>query len=63
MISLLSKLRRNDIDYSAGGVGVNLVAKRIAHLQNEIKEHREAWKQEATSRKIALNLSFAYGQY
>jgi uncharacterized protein YfaT (DUF1175 family) len=60
MISLLSKLRRNDVDYTAGGVGTNLVAKRIAHLQNEIKEHREMWQKEATDTKLYMNINACY---
>ncbi len=58
--SLLSKLRRNDVDYTAGGVGVNIVTKRIAHLEREIREHRELWQEEATSRKLYININLGY---
>ena len=58
--SLLHKLRRNDIDYTAGGVGVNLVSKRIQHLREQIKEEREAWEPRAREIKIRMNLDMAF---
>lgn len=60
MLSLISKLRRNDVDYTAGGVGTNLVAKRIAHLQNEIQEYRALWQKEATDTKLHMNINNCY---
>lgn len=53
-------MRRNDMDYTAGGVAANLVRRRIEHMQNEIKEHRELWEREARDRKNYINLNRAY---
>lgn len=59
-ITLLAKLIRNDIDYTAGGVTTNLVAKRISHLREHIKEHRALWQQAAGDLKKTANISMAF---
>ena len=61
-ISRLSKLQRSDIDYTAGGVTTNLVAKQLEHLQSGIKFHDERFRSAATALKIGINLQQAYGQ-
>jgi len=58
--SLLHKLRRNDVDYTAGGVGVNLVAKRIQHLREQVQEERALWEPRAREFKIRMNLDQAF---
>lgn len=59
----LGKLRRNDIDYNAGGVATNLAAKRIGHFEKMISEYNQLWTSEAKSIKIAANLSRAFRVY
>ncbi len=59
--SLLANMRRNDFDHTAGGVGVNLVDKRIRHLQQEVAELRSLWEPMARSRKLTINYSLANG--
>lgn len=62
-LSLLAKLTRNDIDYTAGDVQVNLVAKRIDHLKALIKDHKERWETTAKGIKVATNLSMAFANF
>lgn len=59
-ISELNKLMRNDIDYTAGGVGTNLEQKRISHLRELISFHGDRFRQAARDIKIALNLNQTY---
>ncbi len=59
--SLLANMRRNDFDHTAGGVGVNLVDKRIKHLEREVEEMRGLWEPAARSRKLTINYSLACG--
>lgn len=62
-LSELAKLMRNDIDYTSGGVETNLVRKRIEHLKYLIQVHGERFRQTATSIKLAINLSAAFGEF
>jgi hypothetical protein len=57
-----AKLKRNDIDYTAGGVGTNIVAKRIQHLDALIGFHKEEFEKEARTRKVVRNLDLSWGQ-
>lgn len=61
--SRLSALRRQDLDYSAGGVGVNLVQKQIAHFEREIQERRGNWEPRCREMKVHANLAQAYGTF
>lgn len=58
----VNQWRRNDMDYSAGGVGANIVAKRIANLEKSRNEHRELFTREARDIKVTLNLRKAWGR-
>ena len=49
-----------DIDYSAGGVITNLVAKRIIHLQGLIKMFRERFEAAAQALKLSQNIRAGY---
>lgn len=60
LISTLSKLRRNDIQYEGGGITTNLVAARIRHFEKEIQEHRDLFRREAYDAKLQRNLNMAY---
>lgn len=55
-VSTISKLSRNDIDYDAGGAGVNIVAKRIKHLSELYKLHQQRFLEAAVSIKRTINL-------
>jgi len=59
-IAELGKLRRNDIDYNAGGVATNLQAKRIEHFQRMIEEYRKSWTETANNVKRMKNLALAF---
>jgi len=58
----VSQLSRNDIDYSAGGVGANIVAKRIERLSLLSDRHEERFRQQATDIKKTKNLRRAFGR-
>lgn len=61
-IARLSKLQRNDIDYNAGGVSVELEKRQIAHMREMIEFHRKRFMEAAQARKVSLNLRRAYGR-
>jgi hypothetical protein len=61
-LSRISKLSRNDIDYTAGNVGTNPVAKQLQHLQFLAKEMRAEFKEMATHIKVAINVRESFGQ-
>ncbi len=61
-ISRLSKLQRNDIDYKAGGMSVELEKRQIAHMQDMIKFHRDRFLEAARAKKVHLNLRRAFGR-
>ena len=59
-ISRISRLQRNDIDYSAGGVQVELDKKQIAYMKEMIPFHRDRFVDAAKSFKIFTNLRQAF---
>ena len=61
-ISELSKLCRQDFDYTAGGVTTNIAAKRIEHLKMLIKLFGDQFVTAAAAAKMAINLRSAYGK-
>jgi hypothetical protein len=61
-LSRISKLSRNDIDYTAGNVGTNPVAKQIQHLQVLAKEMRAEFRDMATNIKCSINVHETFGQ-
>lgn len=61
-LSRISKLTRNDIDYTAGNVGVNPVAKQIAHLKDLAREMRQEFLVLATNIKMSINVCESFGQ-
>ena len=62
-ISTLNKLMRNDLDYNAGGVTTNIVAKRIGHLKELIRMHQDRFQQTAGAQKKAINISHGFFHY
>lgn len=59
-VSKIAMLSRNDIDYDAGGVTTNLVAKQIKNLRDMAKERLEAFEKAATDLKLAVNIMGAF---
>lgn len=59
----IQKLRRNDIDYNAGGVATNLQAKRIANFERSIAELNKTWTDEAKATKVIYNMSQVWRVY
>lgn len=59
----LGKLRRNDIDYNAGGVSSNIAAKRIAHYERMTAELHKSWVEAATAIKVTANYSQAFKMF
>lgn len=62
-LSKLHELTRNDIDYNAGGVSTNLVAKRIAHVKGLIQLHKEAFEVQMRELKYVQNANRAFRRY
>lgn len=61
-ISRVSRLQRNDVDYTAGDVTVALEKRQIEHLLKMIQFHRERFVEAAKAQKITRNLRRAYGR-
>lgn len=59
-MSEMNKLMRNDIDYTAGNVTTNLVAKRIKHLAELYKLYQDRFRTAAKDWKIAENVSAGF---
>jgi hypothetical protein len=56
-----AKLARNDVDYQAGNITTNIVQKQIAHLTQMTLQHRELFREAATTHKLAININNAWG--
>ena len=61
-LSRIVKLTRNDIDYTAGNVATNAVAKQIAHLKELAVMMKQNFTDTATNIKMAINVSACWGQ-
>lgn len=59
-MSEMNKLMRNDIDYTAGNVTTNLVAKRIKHLAELYKLYQDRFRTAAKDWKITENVSAGF---
>ena len=59
-MSEMNKLMRNDIDYTAGNVTTNLVAKRIKHLAELYKLYQDRFRTAAKDWKISENVSAGF---
>lgn len=62
-LALMMKLMRNDIDYNAGGVAVEVTKRRIEHLKELLPLLKEEFTTLAELRKRTLNMEGAYGAY
>jgi len=56
------ELSRSDIDFSAGDVNTNIVAKRLAHINKMLPELREMFEEGARAWKLTANRHDSYGQ-
>jgi hypothetical protein len=61
-LSKIQKLQKEDLDYNAGGMQVDLNKRRIAHLTANIKAFKEEFVTLASSRKTYINYQGAWGQ-
>jgi hypothetical protein len=61
-ISRISRMQRNDIDYSAGGVSVELEKKQIAYMKEMIPFHRDRFLEATKAQKVFRNLRRAFGR-
>ena len=62
MILEISRMQRNDIDYSAGGMTVELEKKQIAYMKEMIPFHRDRFLEATKAQKIFRNLRGAFGR-
>lgn len=62
-LGLLQKLMRNDIDYSAGNVTVDLNKRRIEHLMKIMPMFKQEFEQKSTQQKAAININNGYRRY
>ena len=61
-LSKLQKLAKEDLAYQAGGMGVDVIGKRMKHFQNNLAMFKEEFVQGASADKTATNYSLAFGQ-
>lgn len=59
----VTQMRRNDMDYTAGGAAANLIRRRIEHMSAEIPEHRQLWEVAARDHKNFVNINQAYATF
>ncbi len=59
----LSKLTRNDIEYTAGDAVVAIDRPRIEHLKTLIKYHGDIFRDTASSYKQTINFHRGYRHY
>lgn len=62
-LGLLFKLQRNDLDYSAGNVTVDINKRRIEHLKQWLKMFGDEFEQRAKEIKMTINLHAAFASY
>jgi hypothetical protein len=61
-ISRISRMQRNDIDYTAGGMQVELEKKQIGYMKEMIPFHKERFLDAAKAQKVFRNLRRAFGR-
>ena len=61
-LAKLQKLHKEDVDYQAGGMTVNIIKKRIAYITSTIKEFKTEFENLASSRKTHINYLSAFGR-
>lgn len=58
----LQKLHKEDVDYQAGGMTVNIIKKRIAYITGNLKIFKTEFENLASSRKTHINYMSAFGR-
>ena len=58
----LQKLQKEDLDYNAGGMQVDLIKRRIAHLAQNIPAFKQEFLTLISQQKVAANYKSAFGQ-
>lgn len=61
-LSRLTKLKRNDIEYTAGGVETTMDKKLIEHLTNDLQFHKQEFTSKAKELKLISNIRKASGR-
>jgi hypothetical protein len=61
-LAKLAKLTKEDLNYTAGGMKVELIKTRIEHMRESIKGLKEYFMTMAQQEKIAANYRGAFGQ-
>jgi len=61
-LSKLQKLQKEDLDYNAGGMQVDLIKRRINHVAGNIGSFKQEFLQLITQQKVAYNYQGATGQ-
>jgi hypothetical protein len=61
-LAAMQRLMRGDVDYQAGGVQTSINGKRIEHYNQLIKDLGEQFLQEASARKLNINIINAFGR-
>lgn len=59
----MTKMMRNDIDYTAGDVSIGLTKQQIAHFEKLYQFHYKQFEQSARQMKIIANTRMAYRSY
>lgn len=62
-LALMMKLMRNDVDYNAGGIAVEVTKRRIDHLKTLLPLLKEEFTELACLRKRTINVEDAYGSF
>lgn len=55
-IAKASQMKRNQVEYTAGGAAVALEKTQIAYMEDQIKFHRERYMQAMADHKYSINL-------
>lgn len=61
-LTKLQKLHKEDVEYQAGGMTVNIIKKRIAYITSTIKIFKDEFIGLASARKTHINYSSAFGR-
>lgn len=59
----VARLRRRDIDYSAGEVQASVVKSQLRNFEKAAEEHSRQFMEGAQARKITINISHAWGHF
>lgn len=63
IVGNLQKLMRQDIDYSAGNVAVDLTKRRIEHLKTLLPVYKGEFEKRVLQQKAQINIAAGYRAY